>query len=370
MLPLDESDPTLGLVRAIDEHGVAARPVELDTDLLVRMYREMRRIRMIDERMLARQRQGKVGFYGTITGQEAVPIAAALAIEPRDWVFPALRESAMMLVRGFPLDRWLAQVYGNAADVQKGRQMPSHQSSRSVNQVSWSSCIGPQLPHAVGAAWAAKLRGDDVVTLGFLGDGATSQGDFHCAMNFAGVFKTPCVLLCQNNHWAISVSSAQQTASETFALKAHAYGVRGIRVDGNDAVAVYEVTRAAVEHARRTSEPTFIEAVTYRMGPHSSSDDPTRYQASEDVTAWKLRDPITRLRTYLVAKGALDDSGLKQIDQGIDTEISAALRMTEAASAPARASLFDDVFAALPWHLREQRAELMKHTPPRAHGHG
>lgn len=353
-------DPTLGLYQVIREDGTADPGTDpfADRELLRRMFREMLRIRLTDERMLMRQRQGRIGFYGTITGQEATPIAVALATEPRDWIFPALREAAIMLVRGFPLEKWLAQVYGNEADLLKGRQMPSHMSAREVNQVAWSSCIGPQIPQAVGAAWAAKLRKDDVVSVGFMGDGATSQPDFHAAMNFAGVAKVPCVLVCQNNHWSISVPTAKQTASETIAVKAHAYGVPGIRVDGNDVLAVYSKVREAVDRARSGGGATFIECVTYRMGPHSSSDDPTRYRSDEEVETWRRRDPIDRLERYLRAARVIEEGTRESLTEELNQEILAAIEKVEGLPPPARSTLFEDVYADDPWHLDEQRAEL------------
>src|SRR5262245_51028636 len=209
--------------------------------------------------MVMLQRQGRVGFYGACTGQEAAVVGTALAAAPSDWIFPALRENAIMLVRGFSLASYVAQVYGNSRDPLKGRQMPAHISSRSVNQVSWSSCVGTQIPHAVGAGWAAKLRGDPTVSIGFLGDGATSEADFHTALNFAGVFQAQTVLVCQNNQWAISVPVARQTAAPTLAVKARAYGVHGVRADGNDALAVHHVVAEALERARRGQGPTFVE---------------------------------------------------------------------------------------------------------------
>jgi len=205
--------------------------------------------------MVLIQRQGRIGFYGACTGQEATPIATALALAPGDWVFQALRESSIMLVRGFPLELYIAQVYGNNLDILKGRQMPSHMSGKQVHQASWSSVIATQITHAVGAAWAAKIRRTKDVVVGFVGDGATSEPDFHAAMNFAGVYRTPSVLICQNNHWAISVPTASQTASETIAIKGRAYGVPSIRVDGNDVLAVYRSVRDAVDHARRGDAP-------------------------------------------------------------------------------------------------------------------
>jgi pyruvate dehydrogenase E1 component alpha subunit/2-oxoisovalerate dehydrogenase E1 component alpha subunit len=366
MEPRDPASPSdLGLYRVLRDDGSAdpATDPGMSAELLLRAYREMKRLRLLDARMILLQRQGRVGFYGACTGQEATPIAAALAIEPSDWVFQALRESVMMLVRGFPLTTYLAQIYGNSGDILKGRQMPSHMSGRQVNQVSWSSCLGPQLPQAVGAAWAAKLKGDKVVTLGFVGDGATSEPDFHAAMTFAGVYRVPCVIICQNNHWAISVPSSRQTASATFAVKGRAYGVPSVRVDGNDVLALYRIISEAVARARAGRGPTFIEALTYRIGAHSTSDDPTRYRAQEEVELWMERDPQARLRRHLVHRGLLDDAADAALEQELNAEIAAAVTAIEGLPPPARDSLFDDVYKELPWNLAEQREELRR-TPP------
>lgn len=363
-------DPMFGLHQVIRDDGSAdpATDPGLDDLLLERIYREMRRLRLLDEKMLLVQRQGRIGFYGEVKGQEATPIATGFVLEPDDWVFPALREGAVMLVRGFPLDRYVAQNYGNALDVQKGRQMPSHYAGRAVNQVAWSSCIGPQLPQAVGAAWAARSLGHRAVSVGFCGDGATSQPDFHNAMNFAGVYRVPVVLVCQNNHWAISVPSKQQSAAPTFASKAVAYGIPGVRVDGNDVLAVYAVLRAAVDRARRGEGPTFVEAVTYRMGAHSSSDDPTRYRSQDEVEAWARRDPLARLRRYMVAKGLADDARDAALLAELDEEIRAAIARAEQHGPPARETLFEDVYHEAPWHLREQAAAMLARGPARGHG--
>ena len=337
-------------------------------DLLVRAYLEMRRLRLLDARMVVLQRQGRVGFYGACTGQEAVPIATALALLPGDWVFPALREQSVMLVRGFPLTKFIAQVFGNSGDVLKGRQMPSHHSGREVNQVSWSSCIGPQIPQAVGAAWAMKMKKTKSIAVGFSGDGATSQPDFHNAMNFAGVFKTPCIILCQNNHWSISVPVSRQTASETIAIKGRAYGVPSLRVDGNDVLAMYKAVQEAAERARAGGGPTFIEALTYRIGAHSTSDDPTRYRSEEEVETWRQKDPLMRLRRHLLSLGLTDDARDAAMDEAMSREIGVAVDEVEKMAAPPRASLFEDVYAELPWHLREQSDELAKLPPAPAHG--
>ena len=361
-------DPMFGLFRVMRDDDSLDPAHVFDDALLVRIYREMKRLRALDERMLTIQRQGRIGFYGESKGQEATPIATGFALEKDDWVFPALREGAVMLVRGFPLDQFVAQCFGNSCDVLKGRQMPSHYSGRAVNQVAWSSCIGPQVPQAVGCAWAMKLQHTKHVALGFMGDGATSQPDVHNALNFAGVFKVPCVMICQNNHWAISVPSAKQTASPTFASKAIAYGIPGVRVDGNDVLAVLVVLREAIARARAGDGATFVESVTYRMGAHSSSDDPTRYRTDEEVAAWAKKDPVDRMRRVLIKRGLLDDAREQRMFAEVDAEVKEAIAKVETAAMPARETVFDDVFSTLPWHLEEQRREMLKHPPPAGHG--
>lgn len=355
----DREIAMLSVLRDDDSADPETDP-QLSPELALRMYREMRRLRMLDERMGALQRQGRIGFYGAARGQEAVPIASALAIGPGDWVFPALREQAVMLVRGFPLRAFVAQVFGNSGDVLKGRQMPSHPAARAVGQVSWSSCVATQLPHAVGVAWAMRVRKTGAVALAFLGDGATSHGDFHAAMNFAGVWRTPCVLVCQNNQWAISVPVHRQTASRTIAVKGQAYGVPGVRVDGNDALAVYAVVRAAVERARDGGGPTLVEAVTYRMGAHSTSDDPARYRLDVEVAAWAAKDPLDRFRRHLARLGLVSGPSDAALDESIAAEIAAAIDEVEALPPLSLETLVEDVYAEIPWHLRRQLEELKK----------
>lgn len=359
-----------GLFRVLADDGGLQPGIELglDDDTLRKMYRELRRLRLLDEKMLIVQRQGRIGFYGEVKGQEATPIATGFALRSDDWVFPGLREGAVMLVRGFPLATYVAQCWGNGLDVQKGRQMPSHYSGRAVNQVAWSSCIGPQVPQAVGAAWAMKLQGHDRVAVGFFGDGATSQPDFHNACNFAGVYKLPALLVCQNNHWAISVPSSAQTASESFAVKALAYGIPGIRVDGNDPLAVYVAMRDAAARARRGEGATLIECVTYRIGAHSSSDDPSRYRKQEEVDAWVAKDPVDRFRRFVLAYGLETEASDAALTEALSAEIGAAINEAEAAPELKRETLFEDVYEGLPWHLREQQDELL--ARPQAKGHG
>jgi pyruvate dehydrogenase E1 component alpha subunit len=337
-----------------------ASPRKLSSEALLELYRGMLLIRTLDERMMTLQRQGRVGFYGACTGQEAASLGSAYALRKTDWVFPALREGAVMLLRGFPLVPYLAQVFGNSGDVTKGRQMPSHPAAKSVHQVSWGSCIGTQLPQAVGVAMAAKLQKHDTVAMAYLGDGATSSADFHSSMNFAGVYKAPVVFVCQNNHWSISLPTEQQTASESIAVKAVAYGFPGVKVDGNDVEAVYAVTSEAVERARSGEGPTLIEAETYRMGAHSSSDDPTRYRNPAEVELWKKRDPLERLRQKILSAGHWDDSRDVKLKAELLQSINSAIAEAEALPNLSSETLFEDVYAEEPWHLREQRDELKK----------
>ena len=342
-------------LRILDPQGnlVAAAP-DVPPDDLRRLYRHMLGMRVLDVRMLSLQRQGRIGFYGTATGQEAAVTGSAYALRDTDWVFPALREMGVSLWRGTSIRDMVCQLIGNSGDVLIGRQMPCHFSDRKVRSVAWSSVIGTQLVHAMGAAWAAKLRRTGEVMMGYLGDGASSSADFHAAANFAGVYRLPVVFFCQNNQWAISVPLSQQTASDGIAVKAVAYGFPGVRVDGNDLLAVIAATREAVERARRGDGPTLVEAVTFRMGGHSSSDDPTRYRAADLVGTWEQQDPVARLRTWLEGSGILAPGETEQWTAELQDEIGAAVREAEAFPPPGLETLFTDVYATMPPHIAEQ----------------
>jgi pyruvate dehydrogenase E1 component alpha subunit/2-oxoisovalerate dehydrogenase E1 component alpha subunit len=343
------------LLQTLDPEGRAIGQVpDLPADDLRGLFRHMLKLRVLDQRMLSLQRQGRIGFYGTVTGEEAAVVGSAYALRPTDWVFPALRQMGVSLWRGTTIREIVCQLIGNSGDVLIGRQMPCHYSDRRVLTVAWSSVIATQLPHAMGAAWAAKLMKHDTVMMGYLGDGASSAGDFHAAANFAGVYRLPVVFFCQNNHWAISVPLAEQTASESIAVKAVAYGFPGVRVDGNDVLAVIAATREAVERARRGAGPTLVEAVTFRMGGHSSSDDPTRYRESSQVGEWERRDPLARFRSWLRGAGILEDGIEERWTQEINDEIGVAVQEAEALGPPSIETMFTDVYARMPAHLEEQ----------------
>ncbi len=350
-----------GLVRLLEDDGTITKGKDphLPKDTLLYLYEQMVQVREFDRRMLMLQRQGRIGFYGPILGQEAATVGSVAAMEKRDWVFPALREGAAAMMRGLSLTEAINQLIGNGADRCKGRQMPCHYTLKEGNYYGMSSVIGTQISHAVGAAMAAKLRGDDVVILGFLGDGATSANDFHCGMNFAAVYQSPCVLFCQNNQWAISVPISKQSASETLAQKGKAYGMPYVRVDGNDVLAVFSVTKAAVERARTGGGPTFIEAVTYRRLGHSSSDDPTKYRDEAEVKAWEKKDPIDRFRAYLTKKGLWDETKEVAFKESIAQRVNDAIAAAEKNGPPADESLVTDVFAQVTPQLKEQLGEVL-----------
>jgi pyruvate dehydrogenase E1 component subunit alpha len=324
------------------------------------IYRGMLLTRLLDQRMLLLQRQGRIGFVGTATGLEAATIGSGAAFAPEDWIFPALREGGVAVYRGMPLLEYVGQMFLNVHDTSKGRQMNNHFQHRSSNFVSWSSCIGTQLPHAVGAAHAAQLRGERTVMGAYLGDGATSTPEFHAAMTFAGVLRAPVVFLCIDNGWAISVPSSSQSAARSFGSKAVAYGMPGVDVDGNDALAVHAETAAAVDRARSGGGPSLVAARTYRMLGHSSSDDPTRYREAAEVARWEARDPIERYRRHLQQRGWLEAREAASIRAELEAAIEDAVERNEGAPKLPLQTLVEDVCSELTPRLRAQHDELLR----------
>jgi pyruvate dehydrogenase E1 component alpha subunit len=349
-----------GLLQILAPGGrIVGAPPKLDPALLRELHRGMLRTRVLDEKMLLLHRQGRIGFYAESRGQEAAVIGAVAALQPADYVVPAHREIGAALYRGLPLSNVIAQLFGNAHDLAQGRQMPVHQAApRALNFIPPSSCVATQLPHATGMAWAAKRRHDPIVVLAYLGEGATSAEDFHAGVNFAAVYHVPVVFLCENNQWALSTPASRQTASETFAIKALAYSMPGVRVDGNDVLAVHAAVTEAAARARTGGGPTLIEAVTYRMGAHSSSDDPHRYRSLADEAAWRDKDPIERFGVWLAATGVLDPAGALAQRATIEAEIAAAVAAEEPVGPPPLRSLIEHVFARPPAALEEQLADL------------
>ncbi len=325
---------------------------ELTPQQLEGAYRTMVLARVLDERALSLQRQGRIGFYAPHSGEEAALVGSALALRPEDWVFPAYRELSVALVRGVPLQAIVDQLWGNANDLVKGRQMPNHFAFRDVHFVSASSPIGTQISHAVGAAMAMQRRHDAAVTITYFGDGATSSNDFHAGMNFAGVFRAPTIFFCKNNQWAISLPRSRQTASATLAEKAEAYGFRGVVVDGNDLRAVHRAVSEARTRAVAGEGPTLIEAQVYRFGPHSTSDDPHRYRVDKEVEAARRNDPVLRLGEELKQAGILSGTSVEQILEDARARLAKAVEAAERAGPPAPSTLFEDVYANLTPRLK------------------
>ncbi len=349
------------LRRVLDDEGKplpGAQVPVIPEDTLLKIFETMTLVRIMDDRMMRLQRQGRLGFYMKAIGEEASHFAVA-ALRPSDWVFPSYREQGAWFWRGYSIEQFINQLFGNSQDPTKGRQMPVHHSANWLNLVSISSPVGTQIPQAVGAAYAAKISGKDDVAVAYFGEGTSSTGEFHVGMNFAGVWKAPCIFICRNNGWAISVPTEKQTAAKTFASKAVGYGMPGIRVDGNDMLAMWQVTAEAVERARAGEGPTMIEALTYRIQGHSSSDDPSVYRDPKEPEQWEKRDPLNRLRNYLRHRGLYDETAEKNNTERVNQAITDALAAVDHIPPPPIDSIFEDVYEDLPWNLREQREYLL-----------
>jgi pyruvate dehydrogenase E1 component alpha subunit len=356
---LDRADEE-GIVQVLDpEGGVGGNRADPDLprDVVRRMYETMVLVRRIDERGWTLQRSGRLEFWIPSRGQEASHVASAAALDDADWIFLADREPGALLLRGAPLEQLFAQFFGRTDEPLRGRRLPLLLGDRSRRVVPCTTQVGSYLPHAAGAAWAAKLMGDPTRFIVYFGDGATSRGEFHSAMNFAGIHRPPVILFCQNNGWAVSTPTDVQTATRTFAEKGAAYAVRSVRVDGNDPLAVYAVTAEALA-AMPEEGATLIEAVTYRVGFHTSSDNPDLYRREEEVAGWERWDPIKRLGGYLRGRGWWSDEEDEMLDSRCRQEIDAAIRVAEAGPKSQPLDQFDDVFAERTWMLEQQRARL------------
>ena len=340
----------------LDEKGNLDEALEPDLadDLLLRLHRTMLLARRLDERMLRLQRQGRIGTFAPVKGQEAAQIGAVAALRATDWMVPSFRETAAALWRGQTIDSVLLSFGG----YYQGNAIPDD-----VRNFPVSVPVGTQLLHAVGLGYAINYRQQDEVVMVFFGDGATSEGDFSEALNFAAVWQAPVVFVCQNNGWAISLPRAAQTRTKTLAQKALAFGLPGIQVDGNDVLAVYSAAHEAVERARDGQGPTLMECVTYRLAVHTTADDPRRYRTDEEVAAWEQREPLTRFQQYLRGKGLLSDAALEALEDEIEAELRAAVQQTEQRMeqlADQALSLFDHMYVDMPPYLQEQRQELAK----------
>ena len=339
----------------LNEKGELDASLEPDIpeDLLLKLHRALLLGRKFDERLLNLQRQGRIGTFAPISGQEAAQLGAVAPLRPSDWMVPAFRETAAEIWRGRSLESVI--LYNNGYS--EGAEIPQN-----LNNLPISVPVGSQILHAVGLGWAAKYRQTDNVAMAFFGDGATSEGDFHEGLNFAAVFQAPAIFVCQNNHWAISIPVAKQTRSKTLAQKAIAYGMPGIQVDGNDILAVYAAAKEAVDRARAGQGPTLIECVTYRMSMHTTADDPKRYRTEEEVEKWRERDPLVRYQKYLVDKGLLSEDNIAGIEAEVLVEIQAAVDGAEeqmkALGDPI--DMFEHAYDRMPAYLQEQKEDFAR----------
>jgi pyruvate dehydrogenase E1 component alpha subunit len=337
----------------LDAEGNLDESLEPDIpeDILLRIHATMLLGRRFDERLINLQRQGRIGTFPPITGQEASQVGAVAVLRDSDWMVPSFRETAAEIWRGRTLE---SVIFANNG-FNEGAQIPEDSHNLPV-----SIPVGSQMLHAVGIGFGIRYRKKDDVVMTFFGDGATSEGDFHEALNFAGVFQTPVIFVCQNNQWAISLPRKKQTRSQTLAQKALAYGLPGIQVDGNDVLAVYAAAAEAVERARKGEGATLIECVTYRMSVHTTADDPKRYRTEDEVEHWRKRDPLTRLQKYLIRKNRLSDEKIAAAEKDVKEKIQAAVDRAEQQMKDfgAPSDMFNHAYAEMPSLLKEQKEFL------------
>ncbi|MFC8749771.1 thiamine pyrophosphate-dependent enzyme [Pseudomonas oryzihabitans] len=367
--PVDTRELATQLIRILDEEGRAVGPwaTEEAPELLLQGLSAMLKTRLFDARMLKAQRQKKLSFYMQCLGEEAIAVGQTLALRPDDMHFPTYRQQGILIAREAPLDEMICQLLSNARDPLKGRQLPVMYSYRDLGFFSISGNLGTQYIQAVGWAMASAIKGDTRIAAGWIGDGATAEGDFHAALTFAHVYRAPVILNIVNNQWAISTFQAIAGGEGiTLATRGLGYGIAALRVDGNDFLAVLAASRWAAERARRNLGPTLIEWVTYRAGPHSTSDDPSKYRPADDWTHFPLGDPIDRLKAHLIGRGLWSEEQHQALSAELEAEVAAAQKAAEAHGtfasdlAPSAADMFEEVYQDLPPHLRRQRQQLGK----------
>lgn len=347
-------------IRYLNEKGELSPdcPVVIPLEVLIKGYKTMVVTRLLDDRMITLQRQGSITFALSSLGEEACAVASAAALEFTDWLYPQYREAGVMFWRGFTIEQYVHHMFGDAEDLILGRQMPNHFGSRKLNVVQVSSPIGTKIPHAAGCAYAMKLQKESNVAVCYFGEGATSEGDFHTGLNFAAVRKAPVLFFCRNNGYAISTPASSQFASDGIAPKGVGYGITAIRVDGNDFFAIYSVVAQARKQCLEGKGPVLIEAMSYRMGAHSTSDDPTLYRKEEESAKWNEKCPILRLRRYLESKGEWNQTKEDELQKTIQYEITEAINKAKTTPRPPTHSLIEHVYFAIPPALEEEYKEM------------
>lgn len=353
--------PMLAILDADGTVYPQAKEPEIDQQLAIKMYHTMLYTRMLDERMVAAQRQGRISFYLASTGEEAAVVGSAAALSANDMIMSQYREQGALAFRGYTSAQFMNQMFSNRLDPNKGRQMPIHYGDKALNFMTISSPLGTQIPQAAGYAYGQKLAGNDALTICYFGEGAASEGDFHAGLNMAAVLNCPVIFFCRNNGYAISTPAEEQFAGDGIASRGIGYGVRTIRVDGNDPLAVYSATVKARELALSASQPVLIEAMTYRLAAHSTSDDPSGYRSQKEEEKWRLKDPIERFKVWLLNKGWLKEEDTEQYLKEVRSDILDALKTAEKVPVNPISDIVEDVYSEVPWHLKAQREALLEH---------
>lgn len=353
--------PMLQILSTSGELLENASAPEMTQEEAVKIFKTMEYTRVLDERMVAAQRQGRISFYLASTGEEAASVASAAALKSQDMIMSQYREQGSLAYRGYSTKQFMNQMFSNKDDPNKGRQMPIHYGDKPLNFMTISSPLGTQIPQAAGYAYGQKMAGQDAVTICYFGEGAASEGDFHAGVNMAAVLNCPTIFFCRNNGYAISTPAEEQFAGDGIASRGIGYGVKTIRVDGNDVFAVFAATKLARETALKDNCPVLIEAMTYRLAAHSTSDDPTGYRSRDEEDKWRAKDPIVRFGNWLNSQGWNDtDAHEKWVEQQRQ-EVLAALKEAEKIDVAPVEDIVNDVYDEVPWHLQAQLDELKSH---------
>jgi pyruvate dehydrogenase E1 component alpha subunit len=356
---------TISTISYLNEQGQLLNSFipQISDENLLKGYKVMVTTRHVDERMITLQRQGIITFALSSKGEEACAVASAAALDMQDWMYPQYREVGIMFWRGLTIQQYLHQMFGNEKDILLGRQMPNHFGSRALNVVHVSSPIATKIPHAAGCAYAMKMQKEKAISICYFGEGATSEGDFHSGINFAAVTKSPAIFFCRNNQYAISTPCSRQFASEGIAPKGSGYGIKTFRVDGNDFFAIYDVVSKAKKECLGGNGPILIEAMTYRLGAHSTSDDPSQYRVDEEVALWEKKCPILRLRLYLESKNLWDNAKEKELMQNITQEVDTAIVIAKQTPQPPLKTMIENVYFEIPASLKEEFEEIKAFFP-------
>lgn len=361
---IDGHSVEIPILKILQEDGNTYSNAELpniDQNLAIKIYETLAFHRVLDERMVGAQRQGRISFYMAALGEEAASVGGAAGLEDQDMIMAQYREQGALIFRGFSLENFMNQMFSNESDLGKGRQMPIHYGSNELNYMTISSPLGTQIPQAAGYAYGQKLQGKDAVTLCYFGEGAASEGDFHAGLNMAAVHQCPVIFFCRNNGYAISTPSDEQYVGNGIASRGVGYGIKTLRVDGNDILAVLKATQLAREYALKEQKPFIIEAMSYRLGAHSTSDDPSGYRTREEEAKWQAHDPISRMKNWLLVNNWWNEDKEKSLFESLREKVLAAVKVAEKIDKPPLEDLVTDVYDDVPKHLEKQLNDLKTH---------